>query len=89
MKFLIKNSIRYIIFLIITCSFLDFFKNDNLSLKTLASDNTGVDINFGDSIGVNQNIKNLKNRKKIYEKEILEKVMGGMAIDPKMGKAIF
>ena len=89
MKFLIKNSIRYIIFLIITTSFLDFFKNDNLSLKSLASDNTGVDINFGDSIGVNQNIKNLKNRKKIYEKEILEKVMGGMAIDPKMGKAIF
>ena len=69
MKFIIKNSIKYIVFLIIASLFLDFLKNDNISLKTLASGINGVDINFGDSIGVNQNIQNLKNRRKIYEKE--------------------
>ena len=85
MKFLIK----YLIFLLITNSFLYILKNDNRSLKIFASSNTGVDINFGDSIGVNQNILNLKNRKKLYEKEIIEKVKGGGAIESKMGKAIF
>ena len=86
MKFIIKNSIKYIVFLIIASSFL---KNDNVSLKTLASGSKGVDINFGDSIGVNQNIQNLKNRRKIYEKEIIEKVKRGSAIESKMGKPIF
>ena len=85
MKFLIKH----IIFIIIASTFLDLFKNQNSNFKILASENAGVDINFGDSIGVNQNIMNLKNRKKIYEKEIIEKVKKGGAIDTKMGKAIF
>jgi hypothetical protein len=31
----------------------------------------------------------LKNRKKIYDKEIIEKISRGGAIEPKMGKAIF
>ena len=84
-----KSIIKNIIFLIIASSFLNFLKNDNQILKTLASDNTGVDINFGDSIGVNQNIKNLKNRKKIYEKEIIDKVEQGRSIESKMGKATF
>ena len=60
MKFIIKNAIKYLIFILVTSSFLDFLKNENPSLKTLASANTGIDINFGDSIGVNQNIQNLK-----------------------------
>ena len=85
MKFLIKN----IIFLLIASSFLDFIKDNNPRLKTFASDSTGIDINFGDSIGVNQNIQNLRNRRKIYEKEIIEKVKGGGAIESKMGKAFF
>lgn len=85
MKFIIKH----IIIVLIASSFLDFFKNENLMLKILASDNTGVDINFGDSIGVNLNIQNLKNRQKIYEKEIIEKVKRGRAIESKMGKANF
>ena len=89
MKFIIKHAIKYFIFILVTCSFLDFFKNQNQSLKTLASDNTGIDINFGDSIGVNQNIQNLKNRKQIYEKEIIEKVKRGGAVESKMGKAFF
>ena len=89
MKNKINKSIIYIFFFFVANIFLDFLKNENLSFKTLASDNAGVDINFGDSIGVNQNIQNLKNRKKIYEKEILEKVKQGGAIDPKLGKAIF
>ena len=55
MKFIIKH----IIIVLIASSFLDFFKNENPMLKILASDNTGVDINFGDSIGVNLNIQNL------------------------------
>ena len=83
------KSSKYIIFLLIAISFLDFIKNNNSSFKTLASDNTGVEINFGDSIGVNQNIQNLKNRKEIYEKEIIEKVKRGGAIEAKMGKPIF
>ena len=77
MKFIIKHAIKYLIFILVTSSFLDFLKNENSSLKTLASANTGIDINFGDSIGVNQNIQNLKNRKQIYEKEIIEKVKKG------------
>lgn len=85
MKFIIKH----IIIVLIASSFLDFFKNENPMLKILASDNTGVDINFGDSIGVNLNIQNLKNRQKIYEKEIIEKVKRGRAIESKMGKANF
>ena len=85
MKFIIK----YLILLFIAFSFLDFFRNENLRLKIFASESTGVDINFGDSIGVNQNILNLKNRKKIYEKEIIDKVKQGRAIDSKTGKAIF
>ncbi len=84
-----KFTIKYIIFLVIAILFLDSLKNENPNLKTLASDNTGVDINFGDSIGVNQNIKNLKNRKMIYEKEIIDKVKQGRAIDSKTGNAIF
>ena len=84
MKFIIK----YLILLFIIFSFLDFFWNENLRLKIFASESTGVDINFGDSIGVNQNILNLKNRKKIYEKEIIDKVKHGRAIDSKPGKAI-
>ena len=89
MKFIIKQGIKYLIFILVTSSFLDFLKNGNPSLKTIASDNTGIDINFGDSIGVNQNIQNLKNRKQIYEKEIIEKVKRGGALESKMGKAIF
>ena len=89
MKFIIKGGIKYLIFLLIASSFLNFLKNDSQSFKTLASDNTGVDINFGDSIGVNQNIQNLKNRNRIYVKEIIDKVKQGAAIEPVMGKAIF
>ena len=88
-QFIIKNGIKYLIFLFIASSFLNFFENKSQRFKTLASDNTGVDINFGDSIGVNLNIRNLKNRKKIYEKEILDKVKRGGAIEPVMGRAIF
>ncbi len=89
MKFIIKQGIKYLIFILVASSFLDFLKNENPSLKTIASDNTGIEINFGDSIGVNQNIQNLKNRKQIYEKEIIEKVKRGGAVESKMGKAIF
>ncbi len=89
MKFIIKYVIKYLIFILVTSSFLDFLKNENTSLKTIASSNSGIDINFGDSIGVNQNIQNLKNRKQIYEKEIIEKVKRGGAVESKMGKAIF
>ena len=85
MKFLLKH----IIFIFIVSSFFDFLINDSRSLRTFASDNSGVDINFGDSIGVNQNIQNLRNRNKIYEKEIIEKVKLGGAIESKMGKAFF
>ena len=85
MKFLIKN----LIFLYVAITFFDFLKNENLNSKILASENKGVDINFGESIGVNQNILNLKNRKQLYEKEIIEKVKKGGAIEPKMGKAMF
>tara|TARA_Y100001978_G_scaffold39589_1_gene35225 strand:- start:2264 stop:3295 length:1032 start_codon:yes stop_codon:yes gene_type:complete len=84
-----KILIKRIIIILIASSFLDFFYKDNPYLKTLASDNTGIDINFGDSIGVDQNIKNLRNRRKIYEKEIIEKVKGGGAIESKMGNAFF
>ena len=77
MKFKIKFLAKYFIFFLIA------------SINSLVFGNTGVDINFGDSIGVNQNIRNLKNRKQIYENEILEKVNKGGAIEPKMGKAFF
>ena len=85
MKFLFKN----LIFLYVAITFFNFLKNENLNSKILASEYKGVDINFGDSIGVNQNILNLKNRKKLYKKEIIEKVKQGGAIDHKMGKAMF
>ena len=85
MKFIIKH----LILLFIAVSFFDSFSNKNLSLKISASENSGLDINFGDSIGVNQNIKNLKNRKKVYEEEIIDKVKQGRAIESKMGKALF
>ena len=60
-----------------------------IQVKNFSFCNTGIDINFGDSIGVNQNIQNLKNRKQIYEKEIIEKVKKRWAVESKMGKAIF
>ena len=89
MKFTFKFFTKYFLLFLIASLYLDFLKKDNMSFHSLASGNTGIDINFGDSIGVNQNIQNLKNRKKIYEKEIIEKVSKGGAIEPKMGKAIF
>ncbi len=77
------------IFLTIASPFLELLRNDNSNLEISASENIGIDINFGDSIGVNQNILNLKNRKKLYEKEIIDKVKGGRAIETKLGRAFF
>ena len=85
MKFIIKNLILIILFSLI----LDFFKNDNSYFKILASNNSRVDINIGESFGIDLNIKNLKDRKKMYEKEIIEKVMKGRSNDVyKLGKYI-
>ena len=66
MKFIIKHAIKYLIFILVTNSFLGFLNNENPILKTLASENTGIDINFGDSIGVNQNIQNLDHTSASY-----------------------
>ena len=89
-KFLvIKNIFKNIIFALIVISFLDIFKNENSYIETLASDTKGIDINFGDSIGVKGNIKNLKDRKELYEKEIVEKIKQGRSIEEKLGQAFF
>ena len=85
----LKFIIKYMIFLTIASPFLELLRNDNSNLEISASENIGIDINFGDSIGVNQNILNLKNRKKLYEKEIIDKVKGGRAIETKLGRAFF
>ena len=82
MNFIIKK----LILILITISFLDYFKNVNPTLKIFASDNTGININYGDSIKVKGNIKNLKDRKDLYEKSIIYKIKQGRPIEEKMGQ---
>ena len=84
MNFIIKN----VFFLLIASIFLDIISKDKSYLKLLASDNTRVDINFGESFGVDQNIKNLIDRKIIYEKEIIDKVKQGRSNEYKLGQYI-
>lgn len=85
MDFIIKK----LILILITMSFLDYFKNVNPNLQIFASDSTGININFGDSIQVKGNIKNLKDRKEMYEKEIINKIKEGRSVEEKMGKAFY
>tara|TARA_Y100000589_G_scaffold243525_1_gene231128 strand:- start:1690 stop:2694 length:1005 start_codon:yes stop_codon:yes gene_type:complete len=85
MDFIIKK----LILILITMSFLDYFKNVNPNLQIFASDSTGININFGDSIQVKGNIKNLKDRKEMYDKEIINKIKQGRSIEEKMGKAFY
>ena len=66
MNFIIKK----LILILITISFLDYFKNVNPNLQIFASESTGININYGDSIKVKGNIRNLKDRKEMYEKAI-------------------
>ena len=58
MKFIIKN----LIFIILSILILDFFKNDNSHFRILASNSSRVNINFGESFGIDQNIQNLKEK---------------------------
>ena len=85
MDFIIKK----LILILITMSFLDYFKNVNPNLQIFASDSTGININFGDSIQVKGNIKNLKDRKEMYEKEIINKIKQGRSIEEKIGQAFY
>ena len=84
MKFIIKN----LFFLLIASLFLDIISKDNSYFQLLASDSSRVDINFGESFGVDQNIKNLKDRKEMYEKEIIDKVKQGRSNEYKLGQYI-
>ena len=53
MNFIIKK----LILIFITISFLDYFKNVNPNLQIFASESTGININFGDSIQVREILK--------------------------------
>ena len=84
MNFIIKN----VFFLLIAGIFLDIISKDKSYYQLLASNNTRVDVNFGESFGVDQNIKNLIDRKMIYEKEIIDKVKQGRSNEYKLGQYI-
>ena len=84
MKYFIKN----LFFIILAGSFLVIIKNNNSFFQILASESSRVEINFGESFGVDQNIKNLKERQKIYEKGIIDKVKQGRSNEYKLGRYI-
>ena len=84
-----KLIVKYSIFIILSILILDFFRNDNSHFRVLASNSGRVNINFGESFGIDLNIQNLKDRKKLYEKEIIEKVMQGRSNENyKLGRYI-
>ena len=80
--------LKNLIFIIIVVSFFDILKIRNPNYQISASESSGVDINFGESFAVDQNIKNLKDRGKLYEKEIIDKVKQGRSIEYKIGTPI-
>ena len=80
--------LKNLIFIIIVVSFFDTLKIRNPNYQISASESSGVDINFGESFAVDQNIKNLKNREKLYDREIIDKVKQGRSIEYKIGKPI-
>ena len=84
MNFIIKN----LFYFLIASLFLEINGKDNSYTQLLASDTTRVDINFGESFGVDQNIKNLIDRKKIYDNEIIDKVKQGRSNEYKLGQYI-
>jgi len=67
---------------------LDCLNIVNISSRSSATDNSGVEINFGDAIGAEINIENINRKKLFYEKEVIEKVKEGRSLDYKMGNPI-
>ena len=80
--------LKNLIFIILVVSFFDTLKIRNPNYQISASESSGVDINFGESFAVDQNIKNLKDREKLYEREIIDKVKQGRSIEYKIGTPI-
>ena len=80
--------LKKLIFIIVVVSFFDTLKIRNPNYQISASENSGVDINFGESFAVDQNIKNLKSRGILYEREIIDKVKQGRSIEYKIGTPI-
>jgi len=83
-----KNFIKNLFILIFVSSSLGIIKSNNSFFQILASEGTRVEINFGESFGIDQNIKNLKDRKNIYEKGIIDKVKEGRSNEYKLGRYI-
>ena len=84
MKYFIKN----LFFIFLASLSFGIVKNNNSFSPILASESSRIEINFGESFGVDQNIKNLKDRQKIYEREIIDKVKQGRANEYKLGRYI-